>query len=147
MATRTVQLDVGKFISDGTEALAAATIDLVPTRELKVGTQLVLPEPITGRAVGSTVGLEVTEPGWAWHVLVHTSRATYERWVLVEAGDDPVAPVDLAMVDPKTLTALEPDPAWWAVAGGVATARDEAVASAGSALASASAAGVMSPPL
>lgn len=128
MPTRTVQLDVGAPGTNGVAALTeGATVSFTPSDRLKVGTTLVVPEPVVATA-GSSVALEVTPAGWAYKVEIWTRKERHRPlWVTVPDGGA-VALVDLPVVDPKTLQAVAPETAW---AAGVSQA--QAAASAASA--------------
>lgn len=133
MTTRTVQVAVSAPSSSGPVPLTASSSVLFTlTNLLKVGGALVVPEPVSA-PVGSTIDLEVTPAGWAYKMLVRTEHGTHgPLWVLVNPGGT-IALVDLPVIDPKTLAAVDPGPAWWAVADGIVAARDQAVSAASAA--------------
>ncbi|MDR6117285.1 hypothetical protein QE370_000469 [Aeromicrobium sp. SORGH_AS981] len=140
MTTRTVQIRTSVPGLDGPVPLGPdAEVDIKPSRAWTVGDAMLLPEPVTA-AAGTDVALEVTPAGCAYEVSIGTPDGFHGPIYVVVNPGGPIALVNLPVVDPETLDAVDPGPAWWAVADDIVAARDAAQAAAISADQSATAA-------
>ena len=108
-----IHFDTARFTPTGT-AKVQGLISFRPTKRLVVGDELVLPAPFHVPYTGP-VDVELLSPSadWAWEITVKAQGIVSLVGYYSPQGER-VNYHELIALDPDTLEAGEPDPAWWA---------------------------------
>jgi hypothetical protein len=113
-----VRLGIVLPTTDGTVRRPSGSLEFRPTKRRNVGTDVVLPAPVTKGLTDppSIAELAPTEPGWAWQVVERVQGGSpRSRYLTVPDSASVVDYADLVAVDPATLEPTEePEAAWWA---------------------------------
>jgi hypothetical protein len=113
-----VRLGIVLPTTDGTVRRPSGSLEFRPTKRRNVGTDVVLPAPVTKGLTDppSIAELAPTGPDWAWQVVERVQGGSpRSRYLAVPDSASVVDYKDLVEVDPATLelTATTANPFWW----------------------------------